>query len=226
MAIDKNYFAYVVMRGNGTPAIGPFPSHLSFGGNVVHAPEFDLDAARKLVADAGYSDSDGDGYVDRNGKNLELRYLTYSSRYELPILAEHLRINLKEIGIKLNVNVTDNYNIFLHDRQFDLLAESMATAPTGDPEYYFTSHIVPDAVDNVGNYYNPQILRLSHQLHNTFDKTERSNLAIQISQEILNDCALCYIAHQHISFITKSNVYGLTAHPSEYYGITSETDVR
>ena len=111
-------------------------------------------------------------------------------------------------------------------RQFDLVAESMATAPTGDPEYYFMSHIVPEAVDNVGNYYSPEILRLTDQLHNTFDKQTRSNYAIQISQQIVDDCALCYVAHQHMSVVTKSNVYGLNAHPSEYYGITSETDLR
>ena len=226
MAVDKDYFAYVVMRGNGTPAAGPFPANTSFGGDVVRAPDFDLDYARELIGDAGYFDSDGDGYVDKDGKNLELRFLTYTSRAELPILAEHLRDNLQQIGIKLEINATDAYKAFVRVRQFDLVAESMATAPTGDPEYYFMSHIVPEAVDNVGNYYSPEILRLTDQLHNTFDKQTRSNYAIQISQQIVDDCALCYVAHQHMSVVTKSNVYGLNAHPSEYYGITSETDLR
>ena len=224
MAIDKENFTKVLLNGNGAPAIGPFPANLTFGGDKVHSVSYDLDGAKKLLADAGWSDSDGDGYVDKGGKNLELRWLTYTSRQELPLLAEAAQASLKQIGVKLNVNATDNYKTFLKSGDYDIFSKAIVTAPTGDPEYYFTSHIVPGAVDNAGFYDSEQISALENELHNTFGADKRSELAIKMSQQVLDDCALIYASHLRMSFVMKPNVEGFKAHPSDYYEITAELD--
>ena len=224
MAIDKENFTKVLLNGNGAPAIGPFPANLTFGGDKVQTVSYDLDGAKKILADAGWSDSDNDGYVDKNGKNFELRWLTYTSRQELPLLAEAAQANLKQIGIKLNVNATDNYKTFLKSGDYDIFSKAIVTAPTGDPEYYFTSHIVPEAVDNAGFYNSEQISTLENELHNTFGADKRSELAIKMSQQVLNDCALIYASHLRMSFVMKPNVKGFKAHPSDYYEITAELD--
>ena len=226
MAIDKENFCKVLLNGNGTPAIGAFPANLPFGGDKVHATPYDLDGAKKLLADAGWSDSNGDGFVDKDGKNLELNYLTYTSRQELPLLAESAQANLKLIGIKLNVNATDNYKTFLKSGDYDIFSKAIVTAPTGDGEYYFTSHIVPGAVDNAGFYDSQQISALENELHNTFGAEKRSDLAIKMSQQVLNDCALIYAAHLKMSLVMKPNVEGFTAHPSDYYEIRPELELR
>lgn len=224
MAVDKHNFTDVLLHGNGTPAVGPFPSNLPFGDQTVSTVPFDLDSARSLLEQSGWRDSDGDGYVDREGKNLELNYLTYTSRQELPLLAEALQANLKSIGIKLNVNATDNYKTFLKSGEYDMFSKAIVTAPTGDPEYYFTSHIVPGAVDNAGHYDSPSIAALEEQLHNTYGADDRSALAIKMSQQVLDDCALIYASHLKMSFVMKNNVEGFSAHPSDYYEITPELD--
>ena len=224
MAIDKENFTKVLLNGNGAPAVGPFPANLTFGGDKVHTVSYDLDAAKKLLADSGWKDSDGDGYVDKGGKNLELRWLTYTSRQELPLLAEAAQANLKKIGVKLNVNATDNYKTFLKSGDYNIFSKAIVTAPTGDPEYYFTSHIVAGAVDNAGFYDSEQISALENELHNTFGADKRSELAIKMSQQILDDCALIYASHLRMSFVMKPNVEGFKAHPSDYYEITAALD--
>ena len=224
MAIDKENFTKVLLNGNGTPAVGPFPANLTFGDDKVHAVPYDLEGAKKLLADSGWSDSDGDGYVDKDGKNLELNYLTYTSRQELPLLAESAQANLKKIGVKLNVNATDNFKTFLKSGEYDIFSKAIVTAPTGDGEYYFTSHIVPGAVDNAGFYDSAEIVALENELHNTFGADKRSELAIKMSQQVLDDCALFYASHLRMSFVMKPNVEGFTAHPSDYYEIRPELD--
>ena len=142
------------------------------------------------------------------------------------MLAESTQANLKQIGIKLNVNATDNYKTFLKNREFDLYSKAIVTAPTGDPEYYFTSHIVPYAVDNAGNYESQEIADLEEQLRNTYGAEDRSKIAIQMSQKILDDSALCYASHLRMTFVMKPNVEGFSAHPSDYYEIRPELDLK
>ncbi len=224
MAVDKENFTKVLLNGNGAPAIGPFPANLTFGGDAVKTVPYDLESAKKLLNEAGYTDTDGDGYVDKNGKNLELRYLTYTSRQELPLLAEVTQANLKKIGIKLNVNATDNHKAFIKNGEYDIYAKAIVTAPTGDPEYYFTGHIMPGAVDNAGFYDSPRIVELENELHNTYGAEKRGEIAVKMSQQILDDAALFYASHLRMSFVMKPNVEGFVAHPSDYYEIRPELD--
>ena len=215
MSIDKENFTKVLLSGNGTPAVGAFPANLTFGGDAVKSVPYDLEGAKNLLKEAGWTDSDGDG---------SLRYLTYTSRQELPLLAEAAQANLKLIGIDLKVNATDNYNTFLKNGEYDIFSKAIVTAPTGDPEYYFTSHIVEGAVDNAGNYNSAAITQLENELHNTFGAAERSNIAIKMMQQVLDDCALFYASHLKMSFVMKPNVEGFTAHPSDYYEIRPELE--
>lgn len=120
MAIDKENFTKILLNGNGSPAISPFPANLPFGDKNFNPIPYDLDAAKQLLSDSGWIDSDNDGFVDKNGKNLELNYLTYTSRQELPLLAESAQANLKKIGVKLNVNATDNYKTFLKSGDYEI----------------------------------------------------------------------------------------------------------
>ena len=224
MAVDKENFTKVLLNDNGAPAKGPFPANLPFGGDAVKDLPYDLEGAKKLLREAGYVDTDGDGYVDKNGKNLELRYLTYTSRQELPLLAEALQGALDKIGVKLKVNATDNHKTFIKNGEYDIYAKAIVTAPTGDPEYYFTSHIVPGAVDNAGFYNSDIMAELENEMHNTYGNKERSNIAVKMSQQILDDAALFYASHLRMSFVMKPNVEGFTAHPSDYYEICPELD--
>ena len=66
-AINKEDFTKTLLNNNGTPAVGAFPSNFSFGNEAVTADTFDLDEAKKLLKEAGYEDSDNDGYVDKDG---------------------------------------------------------------------------------------------------------------------------------------------------------------
>lgn len=224
MAIDKDNFTNVLLKGNGQTAIGPFPANLPFGGDVVKAAPYDTNGAKQLLAEAGYVDTDGDGYVDKNGKNLTLRYLTYASRKELPLLAEYAENQLKAIGIRLIINTNDNYKAFLKKGEYDIFAKAIVTAPTGDGEYYFSSHIAPQATNNAGFYESEEITDLLNELHNTYGAEKRSELSKKLSQKVLDDAALLYVAHLRMNLVMKSNIKGFKAHPSDYYEITAELD--
>ena len=76
-AVDRKNFTEILLNGNGSPAEGPFPAGFSFGDQTVTAQPFAPKASRALLEEAGWTDTDGDGYVDKNGQKLTLRWLTY-----------------------------------------------------------------------------------------------------------------------------------------------------
>ncbi len=224
MGIDKEGFTTGLLNGNGTPAVGAFPSSFTFGNEAVTAPEYHPEEAKKLLKEAGWTDSDGDGYVDKDGETLSIRWLTYPGRQELPLLAESVQATLKEIGIEVKVNNTENTQDFLDKGDWDIFASAFVAAPTGDPEYFFTTHCLKDSAKNRGKYYNEKLEALEGQLHEEFDIEKRSDYAVKMQQIILDECGFVFVSHLKMSFVMKANITGFEAHPSDYYEITADLD--
>lgn len=225
LAIDRATFAKVQLMGNGTPAQGAFPANFAFGGDKVQGPGYNPEKARTLLAQSGWQDTDGDGYVDKDSKPLTLRWLTYTSRQELPLLAEAAQSWLKDIGIRLEINPTDGYNDYLNRGEWDIYAKAFVTAPTGDAQYYFTTHVLQSSAYNNGKYYSSAIETLTESLRNEFDPVKRAQLAVQINQQLIEDAAFIYAAHLKMSLVMKNNIGGFTAHPCDYYEITKDLTI-
>lgn len=226
MAINKKDFTNVLLKGNGTLAEGPFPKDYTFGDSYVKAAEYNIDSARHLLAQSGWKDTDGDGYVEKNGEKLTLRWLTYPSRQELPLLAENVQASLKQIGIDVKINCTANHLDYVKKGEWDIYASAFVCAPTGDPEYFFTTHCLKNSSKNRGGYYNEQLEQLEEQLSTTFDTEGREQLGIKMTQTILDDNAFIFASHLKMSIVSGKGVSGLTAHPSDYYEITAELDMQ
>ena len=189
------------------------------------APSYDPEGAKALLEESGWADTDGDGYVDKDGKKLSINWLTYPSRLEQPKLAEYAQSTLKAVGIEVNVNNTADHRTYAANGDFDLYVSSATTAPTGDPEYFFTSTVTSAAAKNYGKYTNEALDETVVRLHESFDAEERGLLAIEAQQMILDDCSFFFISHLNMGVVTMSNVTGMAAHPCDYYEITAELNM-
>ena len=226
MGIDKESFVSVLLKGYGYPAVGVFPDTFSFGGQNLTTESYDPDGAKKVLEEAGWVDSDGDGIREKDGQKLEIRWLTYPSRQELPLLAEAAQATLKEIGMDVQINCTSDNNTIRKDPTlWDVYASAMVTAPTGDPEYFFTSCTLDESASNNGHYHSDKLEDLEKQMKQEFDADKRSDLAIQMQQTILDDNAYVFCSYLRMSMIMQSNVTGLTAHPCDYYELTADLDI-
>lgn len=223
MGIDKKRFVKDLLDGNGYPAVGVYPDNFSFGGDAVTAKEYDPEGAKEILEKAGWVDTDGDGIREKDGQPLTIRWLTYPSRQELPLLAESVQATLGDIGFKVIINSTADHNsIRVDPKAWDVYASAMVTAPTGDPAYFFTTHCLDSSAANNGHYHSDALEALATKLNETFDTERRAKLAVEMQQIILNDDAFVFCSHLQMSMISRSDVTGLVAHPCDFYEITAD----
>ena len=222
MGIDKAGFVAVLLDGHGA-----FPDGFStFGGEHIATETYDPEGAKAVLEAAGWVDTDGDGIREKDGEKLVIRWLTYPSRQELPLLAESVQASLKQIGMDVDINCTANRRQFLADMtSFYIYASALVTAPSGDPQYFFTTSCLPGMSYNFGAYENEHVNDLMEQLAVEFDTARRAELAIELQQAILDDNAYFFCSFLQMNMISKANVRNWTAHACDYYEVTVDLDI-
>lgn len=225
MIIDKDTYSKYILNGEATPSIGVFPSNTSYGlkeGGTIFNKEY----AKELLKNEGYSDSNNDGILDKDGENLSLKLVTYSSRVELPTIAQAIQDDFKNLGIEISIEISDNITDILSEGKFDLVLYSNITSATGDTLAYLNNAMRTGGASNYGGYSNEDVDKLIDQLKVEFNKEERDKLAIKIQEIVLAEDGYNFIANMKMSFVMKNNVTGIAPHPTDYYQFNANTDIK
>ena len=226
MLINKEEYAKVLLNGNATAAVGPFPKNTTYGSNVTDNSSYNKEEAIRIFTKEGYSDTNGDGILDKDGENLTLKLITYSARAELPTIAQALQADLKEVGIEVSIEISENISDILSKGSFDLCLYSNVTSSTGEPLSYLNNAMRSNGELNYGNYSNMEVDMLLDKMQLEFDIEERNNLAEEIVQKVLDDDGYNFIAHLKVSFLMKNNLVGFKAHPTDYYQFNKDTYIQ
>jgi ABC-type transport system substrate-binding protein len=185
-AFDRPRILEKVYRGLGTLTTGPFAPDGPYSDPTVQPRPFDLAAAKKLLAEAGWSDSDGDGLLDkvlRPGepkKPFEFTFVVPATAKEPLVLANILRDDLLKIGIKMNIESAE-WSLFLKrmdEKNFDGYVAAWTTG--WDPDlfqiWHSTQADVPKGSNRVG-FRSKEADRIIEALRNEFDMEKRKALA-------------------------------------------------
>lgn len=225
-ALDRVTYADVLLKGGFTPGKAPVPPSLDFGFDQLKDENaFNVESAKKLLAEAGWKDTNGDGIVDKDGKPLELHYVIYASREELPVLAEATQASLREIGIKVHVD-TYEYSTLLKmhdDGEYDLLIWNTITANTGDPYNYIRQlWYGKDNSQNTSGFHNEEVDQLLDKLATEFDPKKRREAMIQIQQIIMNEVPAIFYAYPKTNVVSQKYLKGVEMYPADYYWVTKD----
>jgi peptide/nickel transport system substrate-binding protein len=225
--LDKETYCETLLGGGATAGKAPVPPTLDYGFDELNDENtYDPEGAKQLLADGGYVDIDGDGFVETpEGEKLELNFVIYTSREELKTYAEAAQASLKEIGINLQLE-TVSYETLLDRRDsgtYDLLIWNVLVANTGDPENYLRENWYSTSANNTAGYSNAKVDELLDELAAEFDTDKRKELIVEIQQEIMDDAATVFFGYETTYlFYNNKSVTGVQMYPMDYYWLTQD----
>lgn len=194
-----------------------------------HANEpyyYNPEKARSLLASSGWKDTNGDGYVDKAGKNMELKMVnregSIAGDTEIPELVQGM---LKEVGIKVNIETVDSATLLTNmnqDRakvpQYDMIYFSWATF-AGNADYTLNSGYAtsahPPKYWNYAWYSNPEVDRLIEEGNLATDLSVQNEKFAKAQEIAWDEACNLFLYEALASSVMKKNVNGIYLDPSQ-----------
>jgi peptide/nickel transport system substrate-binding protein len=190
MLLDRERLAREIFRGYARAASGPFtPGGPQADPDVKPLP-FDPDAARALLAEAGFADRDGDGIIegpDGSPLRFTLLYPSGSELYEKLVL--FFRDAYARAGIVMELDSQDWPVLVdrLNKSDFDAVTLGWSSTPESDPYQIFHSSQIGDEGDNRTFYRNAELDTLIDRARRTLDREQRMQMWQQVHRILHED---------------------------------------
>lgn len=219
-AFDHEEMLSKLRFGLDEPATGPFHHTSRWAAKDGIKPfQRNVEMAEKLLDEAGWTDSDGDGRRDMvvDGKKRDFEFsLLVSNRQDRIDLCTLFKQNLDEIGITCNVRPLE-FTVLLDLQQNRKFQASYGGWGTG-------AH--PDTLENIfgskgernyGSYSNPKIDELFAAGRNELDLEKRTAIYQQIHRILYEDQPYTWLFYQNAYYAFNKKVRGYEFSPRGPY---------
>lgn len=168
-ATNKEAIRQVVLLGNAIAiptVVSPVLSE--WYDDTITDYAFDIDRARELLAQAGYSDANGDGFFD----GLEFDLIYDQGHATISKWVTMVADDAAKAGIRINLQGMER-NTYLakaREREFDIYAGSWGIMD--EPADYFALLFNPDGYINYGNVDDPELSAMIDRARFTMDQNQ------------------------------------------------------
>lgn len=183
-AIDRRRIIQQNLNGLGVEITGTFFYNSPSYDKSVEPWPYDPAAAKRLLEEEGWYDSDGDGIVDKKiGDELvpfrfQLTY--YVKNSQTKAICEYVATALKEIGVSCQLNGVDiaDLSAAFEDRSFDAIVMGWQLgAPPEDPrQLWHSSGAKEKGSSNAVGFANKEADSIIEKLDYEYDHAERIKL--------------------------------------------------
>nr|WP_325248464.1 peptide ABC transporter substrate-binding protein [Amylibacter sp.] len=202
MAIDRELLVEVGYGQAGRPTCNLVPAPKVFASPNTDCMTQDIEGAKALLEEAGWTDTDGDGVRDRDGKKLAILFQssTNAVRQDFQALIKQW---WSEIGVETELRNVDSSVFFGGDpgspdtfQKFYADVEMYANNFNGtDPQQYLAAYRCngeprPESQwqgENINRFCDPAYDALIDKLANTGDLNERGKIGIQMNEMLTKD---------------------------------------
>ncbi|ACT48215.1 peptide-binding protein [Methylotenera mobilis] len=210
-AIDKQEIIDGVYLGLGINIASPYKPGTRWSNPSLKPYPYDPAKARALLKEAGFSDSNGDGILERDGKPFSFEIITNQNK-EREKSAVLIQRRLKEVGIDVKIRAIEWASFisrFIKTGDFDVVVLGWGLGL--DPDQYniwHSSQQAPGQFNFIG-YNNPKVDALLEQGRLELNPDKRMEIYHKFAEILLEDSPIIYL----------SAGYGLTAIHKRVKGI-------
>ena len=191
MALDREAMLSALRGGYGELTSTPVsPSHWAHDPGIRPLP-YDTAAARRLLAEAGYRNRDGDPWLEgEDGEELTVELkIPASSEYNRD-LAELARADLQDVGVRLTTRTTE-FGTLIQDisspaRNFEAVLLALEADIRLSLRDLFHSDAIPDSPFQLASYADPRLDGILDSLATTVSR-ERARPLWHRLQAILHE---------------------------------------
>ena len=196
-AVDKELIIEAIYGGNAVALPGSLSPFNNYVNKSLQPYEYSVDKALALLAEAGYTDSNGDGLLDKDGRTFSF---TLDSLEEHRALAEAVAGQFRAIGIDASVRFWE-YSVvrpqLLAGERTAYLDDwgDSAFDPVGHFEAKWHGYVEGAAYGrgNFSGYNNERVNELIVQGETTPDPVERQQLYDEAQQLIYDEAPAVFL---------------------------------
>jgi peptide/nickel transport system substrate-binding protein len=200
MLLDRERVCNEVYLGYASVATGPFEPGSEQADPSIKPWPYNPDAAKALLAQAGFADRDGDGVIDgpdRKPLRFKLTYPTSSTLYERAVFL--MKDGLARAGIAMEPDPQDWPLVQkrLTNRDFDAITLRWGGGSVeGDITQMFHSSQIGDNGDNFMSYVNPELDKTIDEAKSTVDPAKRMPLWHKCHRILYEDQPYTFLTNQ------------------------------
>jgi peptide/nickel transport system substrate-binding protein len=216
-AINKQELMDHVILGLGRNATGPYLPGTWAYNPAVNALPYDLARARQLLAEAGWTERDADGYLLKNGKPFAFEILSNQGNDERKKVAEIIQAALRELGLKVDLRMVEWATLLkehVRKRNFDVFVLGWGLGRDPDMFNLFHSSKTRPEDFNVASYDNPEVDRLLEKGRATCFQEERATYYHRVHELLAEDLPVIFLYHRDALPVVSSRVRGVKPSPS------------
>ncbi|MCP4203315.1 MAG: hypothetical protein GY769_15440 [bacterium] len=158
LAIDRESIVKALWGESARPAVSPILTSVwAFNPDLVPWP-YDPDAARRLLAKAGWGDDDGDGYLDKDGRKFSFELATNGDNQIRADVAVLVQEQLRKIGVEARVSLLEFNSLWARHQSHgvDAIISAWGIDTSLNLTYAFHTDSIEDG-KNYGCYSNAQV---------------------------------------------------------------------
>jgi peptide/nickel transport system substrate-binding protein len=188
MTFDRQAVIDRLYHGQARAVTGPFTPDQTANNPEISTIDFNPAAAAGLLSSAGWSDSDKDGVLDREGKPFQLTLLITAGSKISSDLAQVFQDALRAIGVRLDVKQVEEaaFYDFILKHNFQAAFLSWVNEPDPDPYGLFHSSQIENGLNVVG-YKNAEADQLMEQARAEVDPVRRVYIYHQLHEVLARD---------------------------------------
>ena len=214
--VDRKRICRDIYHQLAEVAVTPFFPESRFHNPKLKALEFSPQKAKKLLAEAGWRDSDGDGILDKDGRKFSFTMLQVASSTIQQKLMPLLKEEFAAAGIDMSIQVVEwsNYLQRLDKRSYD--ACCLGWSSNFDPDMYqvwHSSQTVPGGSNHI-SYCSKELDKLIEDMRMEFDSAKRIELAHKIGEIIHRDQPYTFLVWPYSLVAVSGKFNNLKVYPA------------